>query len=91
MNISKASYSIHIANSNTWICTQSDLSAYSNSFDIAITQITLNISGAEFSIFSTALIAQAHLYQFSIANSKTLSIVCINSISIGFDDNAAQF
>ena len=32
LNISKASYSIHIANSNTQICTQSDLSAYSNSF-----------------------------------------------------------
>ena len=46
LNISKASYSIHIANSNTWICTQSDLSAHSNSFNIAITQITLNISGA---------------------------------------------
>lgn len=46
LNISKASYSIHIANSNTQICTQSNLSAYSNSFDIAITQITLNISGA---------------------------------------------
>lgn len=37
LNISKASYSIHIANSNTRICTQSDLSAYSNSFDITIT------------------------------------------------------
>lgn len=37
LNISKASYAIHIANSNTQICTQSDLSAYSNSFDIAIT------------------------------------------------------
>lgn len=37
LNISKASYSIHIANSNTRICTQSDSSAYSNSFDIAIT------------------------------------------------------
>ena len=37
LNISRASYSIHIANSNTWICTQSDLNAYSNSFDIAIT------------------------------------------------------
>lgn len=37
LNISKASYSIHIANSNTRICTQSNLSAYSNSFDIAIT------------------------------------------------------
>lgn len=36
LNISKASYLIHIANSNIWICTQSDLSAYSNSFDIAI-------------------------------------------------------
>lgn len=38
-----------------------------------------------------ALIAQAHLYQFSIANSKTLSIVCINSISINFEDSVAQF
>lgn len=46
LNISRASYAIHIANSNAWICTQSDSSAYSNSFDIAITQITLNISGA---------------------------------------------
>ena len=46
LNISKASYAIHIANSNSWICTQSDSSAYSNSFNIAITQITLNISGA---------------------------------------------
>lgn len=36
LNISKASYLIHIANSNTRICTQSNLSAYSNSFDIAI-------------------------------------------------------
>lgn len=36
LNISKASYSIHIANSNIRICTQSNLSAYSNSFDIAI-------------------------------------------------------
>lgn len=32
LNISKTSYSIYIANSNTRICTQSDLSAYSNSF-----------------------------------------------------------
>lgn len=46
LNISKASYLIHIANSNIRICTQSDLSAYSNSFDIAITQGTLNIGGA---------------------------------------------
>lgn len=80
MNISRASYSIHIANSNTRICTQSDSSAYSNSFDIAITQGILNISGAELSIFSMALIAQAYLYQFSIANSKALSIY----ISIGY-------
>lgn len=36
LNISKASHSIHIANSNTRICTQSDSSAYSNSFNIAI-------------------------------------------------------
>lgn len=36
LNISKASYLIYIANSNIRICTQSDLSAYSNSFDIAI-------------------------------------------------------
>ena len=36
LNISKASYLIHIANSNIRIYTQSDLSAYSNSFDIAI-------------------------------------------------------
>ena len=37
LNIRKISYSIHITNSNTRICTQSDSSAYSNSFDIAIT------------------------------------------------------
>lgn len=36
LNISKASYSIHITNSNTRICTRSDSSAYFNSFDIAI-------------------------------------------------------
>lgn len=36
LNISKTSYSIYIVNSNTRICTQSNLSAYSNSFDIAI-------------------------------------------------------
>ena len=50
LNISRASYSIHIANSNIQIYTQSDLNVYSNSLDIAITQGTLNISGAEFSI-----------------------------------------
>ena len=37
LNISKTSYSIYIANSNTRICTQSYSSAYSNSFNIAIT------------------------------------------------------
>lgn len=37
LNIRMFSYSIYIVNSNTWICTQSDSSAYSNSFDIAIT------------------------------------------------------
>ena len=80
LNISKASYLIHIANSNIRICTQSDSNAYFNSFNIAITQGILNISGAELSIFSMALIAQAYLYQFSIANSKVLSIY----ISIGY-------
>lgn len=37
LNIDRASYSIYIANSNTRICTQSDSSTYSNSFDITIT------------------------------------------------------
>lgn len=37
LNISIASYLIHIANSNIRICTQNDLSVYFNSFDIAIT------------------------------------------------------
>ena len=36
LNISKTSYSIYIANFNIRICTQSDSSAYFNSFDIAI-------------------------------------------------------
>lgn len=48
LNISKASYLIHITNSNTRICTQSDSNAYFNSFNIAITQNTLNISGQNF-------------------------------------------
>lgn len=82
LNISRASYLIHIANSNTRICTQSDSSAYYDSFDIAITQSILHSVGAQSSIFSMALIAQIHLYQFSIANSKIISIACINSISI---------
>lgn len=37
LNISIASYLIHIANSNIRICTQNDSSAYFNSFNIAIT------------------------------------------------------
>ncbi len=60
LNISKTSYSIYIANSNTRICTQNNLSAYSNSFNIAITQETLNISGAGLSIFSMALIVHRY-------------------------------
>lgn len=90
LNISRASYSIHIANSNTRICTQSDSSAYYDSFDIAITQSILHSVGAQSSIFSMALIAQVHLYQFSIANSKIISIACINSISISFEDGVAR-
>lgn len=77
LNISKASYSIYIANSNTRICTQSDSSTHSNSFDIAITQGTLNIGGAELSISFTALIIQAYSYCISIIDSKALSIAII--------------
>lgn len=60
LNISRASYAIHIANSNAWICTQSDLSAYSNSFDIAITQGILNIGGGQNFLFLLRLL----LYRF---------------------------
>ena len=84
MNISKTSYSIYIASSNIRICTQSNLSAYSNSFDIAITQGILNISGAELSIFSMALIAQAYSYCISIIDSKAFSIAIIIRLSIDF-------
>ena len=90
LNISKASYLIHITNSNTRICTQSDLSAYSNSFDIAITQNTLNISGAKLSIFSMTLIAQAYSYCISIIDSKALSIAIIIQLSIDFSDTVAH-
>lgn len=89
LNISRVSYSIHIANSNTRICTQSDLSAYSNSFDIAITQGTLNIGGAELSISFTALIIQTYSYCISIIDSKALSIAIIIRLSIGFSDIVA--
>lgn len=90
LNISKASYLIHIANSNIRICTQSDLSAYSNSFDIAITQGTLNIGGAELSIFSMTLITIVRLYYFSIANFKALSIYISISYSWTFEDTIAE-
>lgn len=89
-NISKASYLIHIANSNIWICTQRDLSAYSNSFDIAITQGTLNIGGIELSISFTALIIQAYSYCISIIDSKALSIAIIIRFSIDFSDTVAH-
>lgn len=77
LNISKASYLIHIAHSNIQICTQNYSNTYSNSFDIAITQGTLNISGAELSISFTALIIQAYSYCISIIDSKALSITII--------------
>lgn len=84
LNISRVSYAIHIANSNAWICTQSDLSAYSNSFDIAITQGILNIGGAELSISFTALIIQIYSYCISIIDSKAFSIAIIIRLSIDF-------
>lgn len=62
LNISKASYLIHIANSNIRICTQSDLSAYSNSFDIAITQSILHSVGVINLIHTVISITQIHLY-----------------------------
>ena len=90
LNISIASYLIHIANSNIRICTQSDLSAYSNSFDIAITQGTLNIGGIELSISFTAFIIQAYSYCISIIDSKTLFIAIIIRLSIDFSDTVAH-
>ena len=90
LNISKASYLIYIANSNIRICTQSDLSAYSNSFDIAITQETLNIGGIELSISFTAFIIQAYSYCISIIDSKTLFIAIIIRLSIDFSDTVAH-
>lgn len=53
--------------------------------------IALNIGGAELSIFSIALIIQVRLYYFFIANSKTISIACINSISISFEDGVISY
>ena len=72
LNISKASYSIHIANSNTKICTQSDSSAYSNSFDIAITQSILHSVGVINLIHIATSITRAHFHYSFIANYKVL-------------------
>ena len=72
LNISRASYSIHIANSNIRICTQNDLGAYSNSFDIAITQNTLNIGGAVNLIHFATSITRACSHCSFIANFKAL-------------------
>lgn len=90
LNISKAFYLIHIANSNIRICTQSGLNAYSNSFDIAITKGTLNIIGAANLIHFATFIIQVCLYQSSIINSKTLSIIIVVQFSIGFNDTASH-
>lgn len=90
LNISKASYLIHIASSNIRICTQSDLSAYSNSFDIAITQGTLNIGGAELSISFTALIIQAYSYCISITKFKVFSIIIAIINSEASNDTVAR-
>lgn len=85
MNISKASYSIRIANSNTRICTQSNLSAYSNSFDIAITQsIMHSVEAINLIHFATSITQDCSHYSF-IANSKALSIYIIIRFSIGFN------
>ena len=72
LNISKASYAIHIANSNTQIYTQSDLSAYSNSFDIAITQSILHSVGVINLIHIATSITRAHFHYSFIANYKVL-------------------
>ena len=90
LNISIASYLIHIANSNIRICTQNNSSAYFNSFDIAITQGTLNIGGIELSISFTAFIIQAYSYCISIIDSKTLFIAIIIRLSIDFSDTVAH-
>lgn len=72
LNISKTSYSIYIANSNTRICTQSNLSAYSNSFNIAITQsIMHSVEAINLIHFATSITQDCSHYSF-IANSKAL-------------------
>lgn len=90
LNISKASYSIHIANSNTRICTQSDSSAYFNSFNIAITQGTLNIGWAANLIHFATFIIQACSHCSFIANYKAFSIYISISCSWTFEDTIAE-
>lgn len=89
LSISKTSYSIYIANSNTRICTQSNLSAYSNSFNIAITQsIMHSIEAINLIHFATSITQDCSHYSF-IANSKALSIYIIIRFSIGFNGTVA--
>lgn len=90
LNISKASYSIHIANSNTRICTQSDSSAYFNSFNIAITQGTLNIGWAANLIYFATFIIQACSHCSFIANYKAFSIYISISCFWTFEDTIAE-
>lgn len=90
LNISKASYSIHIANSNTRICTQSDSSAYFNSFNIAITQGTLNIGWAANLIHFATFIIQACSHCSFIANYKAFSIYISISCFWTFEDTIAE-
>lgn len=90
LNISKASYSIHIANSNTRICIQSDSSAYFNSFDIAITQGTLNIGWAANLIHFATFIIQACSHCSFIANYKAFSIYISISCFWTFEDTIVR-
>lgn len=90
LNISKASYSIHIANSNTRICTQSDSSAYFNSFNIAITQGTLNIGWAANLIHFATFIIQACSHCSFIANYKAFSIYISISCFWTFENTIAE-
>lgn len=90
LNISKASYSIHIANSNTRICTQSDSSAYSNSFNIAITQSIMHSVETINLIHFATFITLACSHCSFIANYKAFSIYIIIRFSIGFNDIASH-
>lgn len=90
LNISKTSYSIHIANSNTRICTQSDSSAYSNSFNIAITQSIMHSVEAINLIHFATFITLACSHCSFIANYKAFSIYIIIRFSIGFNDTASH-